>query len=230
MKKTKSLKWIDLIFVIGVGAFFLSCIATLYHTPRTLEPGQTELSSGYLQARSLEEFSETPIQLMAINARVGVVNNLDLGLEHTFDLSEGNEGMFKSLWGDFKWQLTNRQNELNKLTFSTGLLKGYLYDSEADFHITSLPFYFGYQASERLTPTFIYRYELTGEGKFIPNSLENPRHSFNLGLEYLLKEPNSQGWMPKLGVGVGLMNSLGGEDGDNVFIMHLGLKFTSPYR
>ena len=230
MKNTKSLKWVDLVFIIGVGAFFLSCIATLFHTPRALDPGQADLSSGYLQARSLEEFGEEPLKLMAVNARIGVVNNLDFGIEHTFDLSKETEGIFKSVWGDVKWQLTNRENELNKLTFSTGLLKGYLYDSEADYHITSVPFYFSYSVSERFTPTFLYRYELTGEGDFIPASLSEPRHSLNLGFEYLLREPGTQGWMPKLGAGLGFMNSLGGGEGDNVLIMHFGVKFTSPSR
>jgi len=232
MKNSESLKWIDLVYIIGVCIFFFSCIGTTLQVSKTLKPGQVEASAGYMQARSFDEFSETPVQLFGINGRVGIINNLDAGIEHTFDISEGNEGAFKTIWGDAKWQLTNKNNEFNKLTFSTGLLKGYAYDEEAEIHFTSLPLYFSLPVNDRLTPTFMYRYGLLNDD-FFPNSdsFDNPRHTFSLGLEYCLKKPDPQKWTPKLGIGIGTMNSLTGDpDGDNLFLISFGFKFTSPIK
>lgn len=231
MKNSEPLQWTDLIFLIGAGLFLFSCIATTRQVARTLEPGQAEASQGYMQARSLEEFSGEPIQLIGLNGRFGITDYFDAGIAHSFDISKDNEHKFNTLWGDVKWQITNRSNEINKFTLSPGLLKGYVYDEEAKIHFTSLPLYVSLPVNNRLTPTLMYRYELLSEEKLFPDSesFDNPRHTFSLGLEYSLQEQNSPKWTPKLDIGLGFMNSLnGGSEGDNIFLIDFGLKLTSP--
>jgi hypothetical protein len=231
MKNSEPLQWIDLLFLIGAGLFFFSCIATTRQVARTLEPGQAEASQGYMQARSLEEFSQEPVQLIGLNGRFGITDNFDAGIAHSFDISEDNGHMFNTLWADVKWQISNRKNEANRLTFSPGLLKGFVYNQEALMHFTSLPLYVSLPVNNRLTQTLMYRYELISDDKPFPQSesFNDPRHTFSLGLEYSLQEPNSSKWIPKLGIGLGFMNSLNGDsEGDNVFIIDFGFKLTSP--
>lgn len=229
MKNSNTMNRFDLIFIIGIGVFFFSCIATTMHVAKTLEPGQGEMSAGYMQARSFENFGEDPIQLLGVGGRIGIVDNLDLGMEHSFDITKNNEGQLATFWGDVKYQLTNRNNEFKKLTFSTGLVKGYVYDKEVKYHITSIQLYFSISADSRLTPTFMYRFELTSEDKFIPDSFRDPRHTVNLGLEYCLQEPTPNMWTPKFAIGLGTMNSITGDpDGESVFLFNFGFKFTSP--
>jgi hypothetical protein len=231
MKNFKRFMLIDLIFVLSAGVFFLSCVFTTLQTARTKDPGQAEISAGYMQVRSIEEFSETPIQLVGINARIGVANNFDMGLAHTFDISKDNEGVFKTFWGDAKYQFSNKENENSKLTFSSGLIKGYAYHSDAKVHITSIPLYFSLPANDRLTPTFMYRYGLLGEN-FFPDSesFDDPRHTFTLGLEYFLKEPDPTKWVPKFAIAVGTIQSFNSESDDSgSFLINFGLKIDSPF-
>ncbi|MBS3772180.1 MAG: hypothetical protein V5A59_14705 [Bacteroidales bacterium] len=231
MKNSEPLQWNDLLFLIGAALFLFSCIATTRQVARTLEPGQGEASQGYMQARSLEEFSEEPVQLFGLNGRFGITDNFDAGIAHSFDVSKESNNRLNTLWGDVKWQLTNRDNEANKFTFSPGLLKGYVYDQKAKIHFTSLPLYLSLPVDNRLTPTFMYRYELLSEEKFFPNSrsFDDPRHTFSLGLEYSLQEPDPSKWIPKLGIGLGFINSLNGDsEGDNVLLIDVGFKLTSP--
>jgi len=227
MKKPKRANWQDLFFVIGTACFFFSCIATTLQVAKTNEPGEVEMSAGYMQGRNYEEFDASPLQLIGVNGRIGVANNFDMGFEHTFDVSKDNEGMYKTIWGDAKYQITNHNDELKKLTFSSGLLKGYLYDKEAKIHMTTLPLYFSSSVSERFTPTFIYRYELNSE-KFFPDSesFDNSRHTFSLGFEYYLKQPDPSKWNPKFGFSIG--TNVGNES--NIFLINFGFKFSSPYK
>lgn len=232
MKKSGHLNWADLFFLLGTAIFFFSCIYSTLQVARTLEPKQGELSAGYLQGRPFTDFSGDPVQLIGINGRLGVANNLDVGIEHTFDATADNGGDFNSVWSDVKWQLSNRENLPEKLTFSSGLLKGYAYDSDADIHFTSLPLYFSLPLSDRFTPTFMYRYELLSDG-FFPNweSFDDPRHSLILGIEYGLKPYDPAKWTTKLGISAGYMNSLTGDpDGEDLLILNFGLKFTSPMK
>ena len=231
MKNSYHLNWMDCIFFIGSGLFFFSCIATTLQVAHTKAPGQAEVSAGYMQARSIEEFSETPIQLLGVNARLGVAPNFDMGLEHTFDLSKDNEGAYKTIWGDAKYQFSNHNNELKKLTFSSGLLKGYAYDNELKVHFTTLPLYLSMKVNSRLTPTLIYRYELYSEN-FLPNSdsFGDPNHTFVLGCEYALKEPDPTKWIPKFAFSIGTLQSFQGESFDSgIFLFNFGFKFDSPY-
>lgn len=230
MKNSPRLNWADLLFLLGTAIFFFSCIYSTLQVARTLEPKQGEISAGYLQGRSFVDFASDPVQLIGLNGRLGVVNNLDVGVEHTFDVTADNEGDFKSAWGDVKWQLSNRENIPKKLTFSTGLMKGYAYDSDAMFHFTSLPLYFSLPANDRFTPTLMYRYELISDDLF-PNSdsFDDPRHSLIVGIEYGLKPYDPAKWTTKLGFSAGYMNSLTGDpDGEDLLILNFGLKFTSP--
>ena len=231
MKNLKRFMLVDLIFVLSASVFFLSCVFTTLQTARTKAPGQAEVSAGYMQVRSIEEFSEDPIQLIGINGRIGVANNFDMGLAHSFDVSKDNEGAFKTLWGDAKYQFSNKENENTKLTFSSGFIKGYAYHSNVETHITSLPLYFSLPINNRLTPTFIYRYELYSED-FFPNSdsFEDPLHTFALGLEYYLKEPDPTKWVPKFAIAIGTLQSFDGESDDSgSFLLNFGLKIDSPF-
>ena len=218
----------DFIFILGIAFFFFSCVASTLHTAKTMEPGQGSFSTGYMQARSSEEFAAEPVQLIGLNGRMGVARGFDLGTEYTLDISKENENTFATIWGDGKVQLTNRDNQLLKPIISTGLLKGYVYNEE--IHISSLPVIFSLPISDKLTCTINYRYELLSEG-IIPTSLENPRHTFSVGMEYGLRKQNQEEWIPKLAFSLGTLNSLTGEpDTDNVFIFNLGLKINSPYK
>jgi hypothetical protein len=231
MKTTslKSINIIDIIFILGVSIFFLSCIATTYHVAKTLEPGQGSLSTGYMQARSFEDLSEDPVQLIGFNGRIGVAKGFDLVAEYSLDITKENENAFATIWGDCKIQLTNRDNELLKPIISTGLLKGYVYDEEAKIHISPLPVIFSLPINDQITSTIMYRYELFSEG-FTPISLENPRHAFALGLEYSLLKPDYNKWNSKLAISIGTLNPLFGDEGDRVLLINFGLIFNSPYK
>lgn len=231
MNKFQSLNRIDLIFIIGTGLFFFSCVATTLQLARTKEPGQAEVSGGYMHLRSIDEFSEEPGQLIGMNARMGVANNFDVGLSHAFDVSKDGEGLGNSFWGDAKIQLSNKENENNKLTFATGLLKGYLYKDDLDLHFTTLPLYFSLPVNDRVTPMFLYRYGLASDG-FLPNSdsFDDPRHTFALGLEFNLKEPDPAKWVPKFAFTIGTIQSFNGDSDDSgTFLVNFGFKFDSPY-
>lgn len=226
----KSFNRIDVLFILGAGIFFLSCIASTYHTAKTLEPGQGSVSTGYMQARSLEDLSADPVQLVGFNGRLGVSKGFDLGTEYSWDISKENENAFGTLWGDFKIQLTNRSNEFRKPILSTGLLKGYVHHEESQIHISTLPLMLSLPFNDRENFTFQYRYEILSDG-FVPASLECPRHTFALGLEYGLSKPDPSKWTTKMAFSVGALNSLGGGGvGVNIFIFNLGLVFNSPYK
>jgi hypothetical protein len=231
MKNSNHLNRMDIIFILSAGIFFFSCIFTTLQTAHTKAPGQAELSAGYLQARSIDEFSESPVQLMGLDARIGVARNFDVGIEHTFDLSKDNEGAFKTFWGDAKYQFTNHGNELNMLTFSSGLIKGYAYDENAQVHITTLPLYFSLPVNNRLIPTFSYRYDLLSDD-FFPNSdsFDDPRHTFTLGIEYAFKEPDPTKWIPKFAFSIGTLQSFKDDSDSGIFLFNFGFKFDTPYK
>lgn len=230
MKNFHHLNRMDLLFILGVGMFFFSCIATTLQTARTKAPGQVELSAGYLNARSTDSSEDDgSTQLIGMNARVGVAENFDFGLEHTLDVTKDNDAYFNTIWGDVKYQFTNHGNEKNKLTFSSGLLKGYVYKQDVQVHITTLPLYFSLPVNNRVTPTFMYRYGLISEG-FFPDSdsFDDPRHTFMLGIEYVLKEPEATKWIPKFAASIGTMQSFDGED-SGLFLFNFGFKIDSPF-
>ena len=225
MKRKLSRALADWAFIAGTALLFLGCIATSYRSARTLEPGQVSLGGGYLHAINTEE-NDDPVQLLNLDFRVSPGRQVDLGMAHTFDLTPDNDNGFATLWGDVKVQLTNTDNELNKLTLATGLLKGYAYHEKAKTHFTSIPLIVSVPLSEQFTPTFMYRHEFISED-FIPTQteeLENPRSFFALGFEYAMKPPSPTESTVKLGASIGTFNSLGGgSDGERGVTFNFGI-------
>jgi len=153
MKNKVQLSKLDLLIICVTSVFFLSCIATTLRTAETLEPGEVSLTPGYMQVRSIEEFEEEPVQLLGTAARFGVIKQFDIGVEHVLDISKENDNQFGSVWADINVQLTNNDKSLMKPILSTGLMKGYVYHSDAKIHITTLPVLLSLKVNEKFTPT-----------------------------------------------------------------------------
>ena len=217
----------DCLFLFLGGFFFLGCIATSHRSARTLDPGQFSVSGSYVNAQDLEEADADAIHLIALEGRIGAARGLDLGLAHTWDITSGNDGAYSTFWGDMKVQLANKENVIGRPAFSLGLMKGYVYHEDVDLHISSLPVILSVPMNDRVTPFVSYRLELMSED-FIPDTFESPRHSLILGSEFLLSDSETGGPTPKLGVSVGLLNSLAGGEGDNVLTLNAGLSLDGP--
>jgi len=213
-------------FIIITSVLFIfGCFASSYKTAKTQEPGQIAFSAGYMRLENLEDSDAEGIDLLDLNMRYGIARGFDFGLANTFDITPGEGANLSTFWGDFKVQLSNRDNEIGKPTFSLGLIKGYVYDSET--HITSLPLILSIPVSEQLTPTLQYRIAFLS-GDFIPTNFEDPRHEVTLGLEYSLIKPSPDNWTPKLGFAIGTFNSLTGGDGDQGLLFNFGITMESP--
>lgn len=229
MKRSKKLCWLDVIVVVGIGGFFFGCIASSVRTARTLHTGQASIGGSYLRAEDAERIGQTPVQLLSLDGRIGITEGLDGGIMHTWDLTQGNENKYATIWGDVKWQLTNLDNSVGKPIFSLGLMKGYVYDESVKLHITTLPIMLSVPVSDYVTPTLTYRHELISED-FIPQSLEDPRSTWSLGAEINLTKPDETKWIPKVGFAIGTFNSLmGGDSGDRGLIFNVGLTVDSPW-
>lgn len=216
----------DLIFILGVGFFYFSCVASTTHTAKTLEPGQGSIGAGYMQVRNGDELGSEPVQLMGFHGRYGVSRGFDLGTEYTLDLSKGNENGFATIWVDGKIQLTNRDNRLLKPILATGLLKGYSH--KAEIHASSLPLMLSLPLSNKLTTTFIYRWEHFSEG-FIPTAYD-PRHTLAAGLELGKNKADHTKWNPKIAFSLGMMNGALSEEWNPDLIFNIGVKIESPYK
>ena len=108
MKNSRKVTPKDVWFALAAGAFFLACIATSHRTARTLHQGQVSASASYLQDRPADElFGEevVPIQLAALDARVGIAKGFDMGLAHTWDLEH-------NAFSRFAYRLTALEAEL----------------------------------------------------------------------------------------------------------------------
>ena len=221
--------WEDCLFLIIAAFFFVGCIASAHRSGKVLDPGQVSMSGSYLRAENTEEPDATPVQLLAADCRVGVFRGFDLGVMHTWDVSQHNENRYATIWSDFKVQLTNRDNRLRRPIISTGLMKGYVYHSDAELHITTLPLMLSFPVNQRVTPFFTYRFEKVSDD-FVPDDLEDERSTFLLGMEFNLIRPRPGEWTPKLGVSVGTFNSLMGGEGDRGLTLNLGLCLDSPMR
>jgi hypothetical protein len=118
----------------------------------------------------------------------------------------------------------------NKPVLSTGLLKGYIYDPDIKLHVTSLPFYFGYDHNRSITSTLFFRYELIREG-FIPSEIfRNPRLHLGSSIQFKLMEDNSVRWQLKFSLGVGYFNSLSGDPEDSSGLtFNAGIFIDSPF-
>ena len=213
-------------FIILASVLFLfGCFASSYKTAKTQEPGQFAISAGYMRLENLEDSDADGIDLLDLNMRYGISRGFDFGLAHTFDISSGDGTSLSTFWGDFKVQLSNRDNEVGKPSFSLGLIKGYVYDPEV--HITSLPLILSLPVSEQITPTLQYRFTLVSSD-FVPTNFEEPRHEIALGLEYSFLKPSPDSWTPKLGFAIGTFNSLTGGEGDQGLLFNLGFTLESP--
>lgn len=229
MKRSKKLSWFDMIVVVGIGGFFFGCVASSVRTARTLHAGQASIGGSYLWAEDAESSGQTPVQFVSVDGRMGITEGLDGGIMHTWDLTKDNAGLFDAIWGDLKWQLTNRDNLIGRPILSLGLMKGYVYDKSAELHISTLPIMLSLPVNDYVTPTLIYRHELISHD-FIPQSLNNPRSTWTLGAEINLTKSDETKWIPKLGLAIGTFNSLmGGNSGDRGLIFNVGFTMDSPW-
>lgn len=229
MKKTRRVRWTDLLFLLGFLALFVGCIASSHRSARTVEPRRVSMSAGYSHVSNLEESSEKPIQLADVDVRTGLAKGIDLGFEHTWDVSENHNGAYSSVWGDVKFQLTNRENEVGQPILSVGLLKGYAYKCNAKTHFTGFPLFLSMRATDRITASLFYRHEYLSED-FAPSKFKKPRTTFGGGLELALADESKGFWVPKLGLSVSTFNALCGGEGDNGLVVNLGLSLDSPLR
>jgi len=223
MKKATNLT--EYFLILASLLFVFGCFATSYRTAKTQEPKQFAIGAGYLRLENLENSKADGIDLLNVDLRYGIARGFDAGLAHTFDIKSNNGSGISTFWGDFKVQLSNRDNEIGEPIFSIGLIKGYIYDPEV--HITSLPLMLSLPVTERLTPTLQYRFTLFSSD-FVPTEFENPRHEFSLGLEYSFTKPSSDNWIPKVGLALGTFNSIIGGEGDRGLLLNFGFTLESP--
>jgi hypothetical protein len=217
--------FLEYFMIVSSALFIFGCFASSYKTAKTQEPGQFAISAGYMRLENMEDSDAEGIDLLDLNIRYGITKGFDFGLAHTFDISSGDGTSLSTFWGDFKVQLSNRDNEIGKPSFSLGLIKGYVYDPEV--HITSLPLILSLPVSEQFTPTLQYRFTLISND-FIPTVFEDPRHEVALGLEYSIFKPSEDSWTPKLGFAIGTFNSLTGGEGDQGLLFNFGVTLESP--
>ncbi len=228
MKNRILFVWRDVLMVLSAFGLFFGCIATSHRSARTLDEDQVSVSASYLRAEDIDESESEPIHLAAIDGRLGLAKGIDIGVMHTWDFTRGNENAFATLWGDVKFQLTNRDNKPQTPTLSAGLKKGFIYDSDIKLHVTSVPFMLDYRLNESVTPFFFFRYELIRDS-FIPDRVfESSRNIFGVGAEFLLGSRDPSRWQPKLGLTVGTFNSLTGGEGNRCLTFNVGLSIDSP--
>jgi len=214
----------DFFFMLLAVAFLFGCVASSHRSGKTLAPGQFSVGFAYDGLNNIEEEGLDMVHLMAMDGRVGLLKGLDIGAEHTWDMTGGNEGLFSTWWGDAKVQLNNRDNVVGKPILSLGVIKGYVYHEDADTHITSFPIIVSIPTSERMTPYFIYRFEnMTAD--FFPDEWDDTRHGFFLGTEIV--KGGEGALTPVFGLDVGLLTSLYGGDGDMMLVLNAGVSFTS---
>jgi hypothetical protein len=221
----------DLLVLAGTIILFGGCIASSFHSARTLEPGQVSLSGGYMHAINIERGDQEPLRFGTLEARVSPLRRMDFGVQHTFDFITGSEGQYNTVWGDFRYQITNASNEPYTPILTAGLMKGYVYHEDAQLHLTSIPIVLSLPINETVTPTVMYRHEFISDG-FLPEEDEwsHPRRFFSVGAEIALAKPDSRQWIPKIGVSIGTFNSIGGDGGDSGLTLNVGFTFDSPHR
>lgn len=220
MEKTR-IKLEDLVALSVVVAFSLGCIATAHRSPRVLDSGEKSAGVNYIMADNLAESGDEPIRLIAVDTRLGLGNNFDLGFMHTWDISKDNEGLYSTAWGDLRYQLTNRYNAVGLTTVTLGYGSGYVYDEDAKYWITSLPISVGFQG-RRFMPYLNYRLEYIND-EFFPDSDNQPRSTVSIGCEFELDREA----ISRLALEVGTFNSLLGGKGDDGLILNVGLSINS---
>ena len=225
MKTNKCIRLAGYFSIITSVLFIFGCIASSYQTAETLEPSQLGIGTGVLRAENMDNSEADPIDLLDLGFRVGIARGFDAGLAYSFDISSNGGGGMSTLWGDLKFQLSNTENLPEKLTFGTGIIKGYTADYES--HLTSLPLRFSVPIDDHFTPTLLYRLTIISM-EFFPDNFENIRHEFAIGVEYSFNN-HSEKWNPKIGIAIGTFNSLdGSENGDRGLTLNLGFTLESP--
>jgi hypothetical protein len=217
----------DFLFLLFAAFFFLGCVASSHRSGKTLDQGQFSVGGSYTGVSNMDESEADMIQLIALDGRVGVLNGLDAGIMHTWDITDENEGVYSAVWGDIKWQVTNKDETPGMPILALGIMKGYVYDDLADTHVTSFPISVSMPVRRGITPFFLYRFEQMSED-FIPDEFGDPRHGFFLGSEFELGADAAGTWTPKLGLSVGTLNSLGGGEGDQQLVLSAGVSVDSP--
>ena len=225
MKGRIALSWRDYFFLLVAVVFLFGCVASSHRSGKTLDQGQVSIGMAYDGLLDLEESDTDMAHLLALDARVGALDGLDVGVAHTWDITGDNDGLYSTWWGDAKVQLNNRDEVLGTPIVSLGVMKGYVYHEDADAHITSFPVIVSMPMSETVTPYFIYRFENIS-ADFIPSEWVDTRHGFFLGSEIELGSAGT--FTPVLGVDVGLLTSLYGGEGDMMLVLNAGVSFNSP--
>jgi hypothetical protein len=217
-----------------IGSFFLfGCIAGSQRTAKTLQPGQASAGLGYSHLENTSSSkSGSGIDLVDLNVQGGIAKGVEIGARHTFDLTSGNNSRFSTFWGDLKFQLNNLADNPGTPTFSIGLTKGYVYDQQAQTHITSVPFTLSSDFGPKSSGFIQYRHELMSS-TFFPTdnqSFSNPRNVFVIGSEFALTDPQPDKWVPRLNFSVGFQNALAGGDFSlNSYSLNLGIWLDSPF-
>lgn len=223
MRRTRTAIGDGCLLVLGT-AFWLGCIAATTRSPKVLDSGQVSSGISYMDGSVEDE--DAPLRLAAIDARVGLPGGTDMGLMHTWDLTQDNDGVFGTAWWDFRAQLGGRNGRTGTPYLTTGLGKGFVYDPDAELHITTLPVALGMEVTPSFRPFILYRLEFVSED-FL-GDFSDPRHSLFLGMEMDLVRGTAV--VPKLGLSLGVMNSLAGGGGEDVVLVNAGLTVTAGPR
>ena len=228
MKTKNNLNSVEYFAILVSVLFIFGCLASSYKTAKTLEPKQFAVGAGYMRLENLDDTDADGIDLLDINLRAGLAKGFDMGIANTFHISSESQGStYSTFWWDCKGQLSNRENNIGDVSFSLGLIKGYVYDPE--MNITSIPLLLSIPLNDNITPTFGYRIAFISED-FFPSNFEDPRHEITLGMEYSFYKTPSANWNPKIGFAVGWFNSLTGAEGDDGLILNLGFTVESPVK
>jgi len=228
MNRRTVISWMDFLFLLVAVVFMFGCVMSAHRSGKVMKPGQVSGGFAYDGLVFQGDGDSDMAHLIAVDGRVGVVSGLDVGLGHTWDITSGNEGAYKTVWGDAKYQFNNHDNELGRPIVSLGVVKGYCYHEDVELHLTSFPVTVSFPISEKMTPYFIYRFERFDED-FFPSEWDDPRHGFFIGNEIVLGD--GDGMTPVFGMSIGFMNSLvGGEGDDSVIVLNGGWSFNSPAR
>jgi hypothetical protein len=222
----KRLQFKDAVALVIAALFLFGCISSSRRTAKTLQPKQVSptLALGMIQ----DPDADRPIVLNDLGLHVGVARGAEFGFTHTYDLTEDNDAAYSTIWFDSKFQLNNLANEIGKPMLSIGLNKGYVYDENIEYNITSIPLTFGAEFSESVSGYLRYTHELVSE-EFFPDDFEDPRQTVSLGFETAMVKPRADRWIPRLDFSIGLINGpTGGGEFDNL-TMGLGLHFDSPF-
>ena len=139
----------------------LGCYATTHRGPQTLAPGKISVSGGY--AKFFDEDISDGLDMLQVDARVGVMQGLDVGYMRTFDITkdlEDDEG-YDTHWFDAKLQLSNRSNVPNKLAVSLGYGFGNPINID-DLYVKTLYVTAGSE-QQLVSPYYSFRYEVFSE-------------------------------------------------------------------